>query len=269
MALFKTIKNFTGVDFGLEQSLYGEIDRAFVNLLDPMATKSSSFEYIEDYFQIARGIIEGKEWQKMQILENIGPNYADYPDDVVRLALKFSIDVEDAAALFDEKHKFDILRKQMPEDEAVNALSMASKRAKKKVQALFCLQKYIENLKENSIPGMSINYEPYVGGLRFIHKDKEKEISTICVEPFSDSVYLSCFSVVNKDDRHKGYGTIMMSEMKKMFGDRAIVLDVERDNTPAVKFYEKHGFKRMPGVRKNARIQRLYFGKLPTQETHY
>ncbi len=59
--------------------------------------------------------------------------------------------------------------------------------------------------------------------------------------------------VTRKDYRNKGIGTLLVNELIsicKEFKANSIFLEVNEDNIPAIKLYEKVGFKNV-GIRKN------------------
>ena len=84
---------------------------------------------------------------------------------------------------------------------------------------------------------------------KIISVKDEKGIITGYVIVFNNSSSLEIMKIgVNPKYRQKGFGTILINEMKK--SRMEIFLEVREGNVTAIEFYKKNGFKEV-GKRKN------------------
>ena len=88
--------------------------------------------------------------------------------------------------------------------------------------------------KEDTIKIWKISTQKIIGFAIFYHVRDEIEIIQI-------GIMKSC--------QRKNYGSLIFKEMKKLNGIRKIFLEVSAENTQAINFYLKNGFKKI-GIRK-------------------
>ena len=89
--------------------------------------------------------------------------------------------------------------------------------------------------KENTIKFWKISTQKIIGFVIFYHVRDEIEIIQIGV---------------TKSCQRKSYGSLIVNKIKKLKDIRKIFLEVSVDNTQAINFYLKNGFKKI-GIRKN------------------
>ena len=95
--------------------------------------------------------------------------------------------------------------------------------------------KDIENyFKENAIKIWKISTQKIVGFAIFYHIRDEIEIIKIGIM---------------KSYQRKNYGSLIINEIKKLDDIKKIFLEVSTENTQAINFYFKNGFKKI-GIRK-------------------
>ena len=87
---------------------------------------------------------------------------------------------------------------------------------------------------EDIIKIWKISTRKIIGFVIFYHVKDEIEIIQICIK---------------KACQRKNYGSKIVKEIKKLNGIRKIFLEVSAENTQAINFYLKNGFKKI-GVRK-------------------
>ena len=88
--------------------------------------------------------------------------------------------------------------------------------------------------KEDTIKIWKISTQKIIGFAIFYHVRDEIEIIQI-------GIMKSC--------QRKNYGSLIVKEIKKLNGIRKIFLEVSAENTQAINFYLKNGFKKI-GIRK-------------------
>ena len=88
--------------------------------------------------------------------------------------------------------------------------------------------------KEDTIKIWKISTQKIIGFTIFYHVRDEIEIIKI---------------VITKSCQRKNYGYLIVKEIKKLNDIRKIFLEVSTENTQAIKFYLKNGFKKI-GIRK-------------------
>ena len=89
-------------------------------------------------------------------------------------------------------------------------------------------------LKEDTIKIWKISTQKIIGFVIFYHVRDEIEIIQI-------GIMESC--------RRKNYGSLLINKIKKLKDIRKIFLEVSVENTQAINFYLKNGFKKI-GIRK-------------------
>ena len=96
-------------------------------------------------------------------------------------------------------------------------------------------KKYFENyFKEETIKIWKISTKKIIGFVIFYHVGDEIEIIQI-------GIIKSC--------QRKNYGSLIVNKIKKLKNIRKIFLEVSVENTKAINFYLKNGFKKI-GIRK-------------------
>ena len=88
--------------------------------------------------------------------------------------------------------------------------------------------------KEDTINIWKISTQKIIGFVIFYHIRDEIEIIQI-------GIMKSC--------QRKNYGSLIVNKLKKLRNIRKIFLEVSVENTPAINFYLKNGFKKI-GIRK-------------------
>ena len=88
--------------------------------------------------------------------------------------------------------------------------------------------------KEDTIKIWKISIQKIIGFVIFYHVKDEIEIIQI-------GIMKSC--------QRKNYGSLIVNKLKKLKDIRKIFLEVSVENTQAIKFYLKNGFKKI-GIRK-------------------
>ena len=88
--------------------------------------------------------------------------------------------------------------------------------------------------KEDTIKIWKISTQKIIGFVIFYHIRDEIEIIQI-------GIMKSC--------QRKNYGSLIVNKLKKLKDIRKIFLEVSVENTPAINFYLKNGFKKI-GIRK-------------------
>ena len=88
--------------------------------------------------------------------------------------------------------------------------------------------------KEDTIKIWKISIQKIIGFVIFYHVKDEIEIIHICI-------IKSC--------QRKSYGSLIVNKIKKLKDIRKIFLEVSVENTKAINFYLKNGFKKI-GIRK-------------------
>ena len=88
--------------------------------------------------------------------------------------------------------------------------------------------------KEDTIKIWKISAQKIIGFAIFYHVRDEIEIIQIGIM---------------KSFQRKNYGSLIVKEIKKLNGIRKIFLEVSAENTQAINFYLKNGFKKI-GIRK-------------------
>ena len=89
-------------------------------------------------------------------------------------------------------------------------------------------------LNENTIKIWEISNKKIIGFVIFYHVKDEIEIIKI-------GIIKSC--------QRKNYGSLIINKIKKLYDIRKIFLEVSIENTQAINFYLKNGFKKI-GIRK-------------------
>ncbi len=96
--------------------------------------------------------------------------------------------------------------------------------------------KYFENyFKENTFKIWEISTQKIIGFVIFYHVRDEIEIIQIGI---------------TKSFQRKNYGSLIVNKIKKLKDIRKIFLEVSVENTQAINFYLKNGFKKI-GIRKS------------------
>ena len=88
--------------------------------------------------------------------------------------------------------------------------------------------------KEDTIKIWKISIQKIIGFVIFYHVKDEIEIIHICIM---------------KSCQRKNYGSLIINKIKKLNNIRKIFLEVSIENTQAINFYLKNGFKKI-GIRK-------------------
>ena len=117
------------------------------------------------------------------------------------------------------------------------------------------------------IETLRFGYEHELIGHSFLIRDGNRPIGTILLgqglycegedppETADIPFYRLVFFVLDKNCRGKGLGTRILAETSarvfRDFGERPIVLGVHKDNTAAMRFYERCGFTKTPYIAGN------------------
>ena len=96
------------------------------------------------------------------------------------------------------------------------------------------LEEYENYFNEDTINIWKISTRKIIGFISFYHVKDEIEIIQI-------GIIKSC--------QRKNYGSLIISKLKKLNNIRKIFLEVSVENTQAINFYLKNGFKKI-GIRK-------------------
>ena len=84
--------------------------------------------------------------------------------------------------------------------------------------------------KEDTIKIWKISTQKIIGFVSFIHVKDEIEIVQICI-------IKSC--------QRKNYGSLIINKLKNLHNIKKIFLEVSVENSKAIKFYLKNGFKKV------------------------
>jgi ribosomal protein S18 acetylase RimI-like enzyme len=115
----------------------------------------------------------------------------------------------------------------------------------------------VDIIKKPFDPPFQKNTEEIIAGLHksnahfyfAYHKNSKnlEKIGWLCVEHFSWNNTTRLWDIdIIEPYRHQGYGTELMNFVKKISiqrGSRAIILECQTSNYPAIKFYRNMGFK--------------------------
>jgi len=96
------------------------------------------------------------------------------------------------------------------------------------------LQEFQNYFKDNTIKIWKISTQKIIGFIIFYDLEEEIEIIQI-------GILKSC--------QRKNYGSLIINKIKKLNNIRKIFLEVSIENTQAINFYLKNGFKKI-GIRK-------------------
>ena len=97
------------------------------------------------------------------------------------------------------------------------------------------IEDFEKSFNENAIKIWKVSTQKIIGFVSFIHVKDEIEIVQICI-------IKSC--------QRKNYGSLIINKIKKLDNIKKIFLEVSVENSQAIKFYLKNGFKKI-GIRKD------------------
>ena len=97
------------------------------------------------------------------------------------------------------------------------------------------IEDFEKSFNENAIKIWIVSTQKIIGFVSFIHVKDEIEIVQICI-------IKSC--------QRKNYGSLIINKIKKLDNIKKIFLEVSIENSQAIKFYLKNGFKKI-GIRKD------------------
>ena len=97
------------------------------------------------------------------------------------------------------------------------------------------IEDFEKSFNENAIKIWIVSTQKIIGFVSFIHVKDEIEIVQICI-------IKSC--------QRKNYGSLIINKIKKLDNIKKIFLEVSVENSQAIKFYLKNGFKKI-GIRKD------------------
>ena len=97
------------------------------------------------------------------------------------------------------------------------------------------IEDFEKSFNENAIKIWKVSTQKIIGFVSFIHVKDEIEIVQICI-------IKSC--------QRKNYGSLIINKIKKLDNIKKIFLEVSIENSQAIKFYLKNGFKKI-GIRKD------------------
>ena len=137
-----------------------------------------------------------------------------------------------------------VIEESKKENDKVNykAIPINSKEAVPYLKRDSYLERHIKYLSENK-------------GELLIDKDTDNIIGYIFVGDKTDKGFISTLEVA-KQYRRQGFGDLLLKDSIKKYG--AVDLEVYKDNTVAIKLYEKHGFTKVD----YGRNKKYYYMKL-------
>ena len=97
------------------------------------------------------------------------------------------------------------------------------------------IEDFEKSFNESAIKIWKVSTQKIIGFVSFIHVKDEIEIVQICI-------IKSC--------QRKNYGSLIINKIKKLDNIKKIFLEVSVENSQAIKFYLKNGFKKI-GIRKD------------------
>ena len=97
------------------------------------------------------------------------------------------------------------------------------------------IEDFEKSFNENAIKIWKVSTQKIIGFVSFIHVKDEIEIVQICII---------------KSFQRKNYGSLIINKIKKLDNIKKIFLEVSVENSQAIKFYLKNGFKKI-GIRKD------------------
>ena len=96
------------------------------------------------------------------------------------------------------------------------------------------IEEFENNFNKKMIKIWKISTRKIIGFVTFYHVKDEIEIIQICIL---------------KSYQRKNYGTLIIDKMKQLINIKKIFLEVSVENSQAINFYLKNGFKKI-GIRK-------------------